>query len=181
MSYSELVQIGEKALIADNVELGINGLPLRIGDNCIIRSGTKIYGDVVIGDLFVTGHDILIRDNTRIGTSVSIGSKTIIEGNCLLGDRINIQSQCNITWGTRIEDGVFIGPGVFTTNDKYPPLACCNAPYLADNCSIGAGVILLPGVVIGEGTLIGAGSVVTKDMPPNKIAKGIPCKVLRDR
>lgn len=37
-----------------------------------------------------------------------------------------------------------------------------------------------PGVTIGEGSVIGSGSVVTKDIPPNVIAAGNPCRVIRE-
>lgn len=46
---------------------------------------------------------------------------------------------------------------------------------------IGAGVIILPGVTIGKNSVIGAGSVVTKDIPPNVIAVGNPCRVIRHK
>ena len=44
---------------------------------------------------------------------------------------------------------------------------------------LGGGVIVLPGVTIGDNSVIGAGSVVTKDIPPNSVACGNPCKVVR--
>ncbi|MBF0844383.1 hypothetical protein IR117_07175, partial [Streptococcus danieliae] len=44
---------------------------------------------------------------------------------------------------------------------------------------LGAGVIVLPGVSIGDNTVVGAGSVVTKDLPANVVAVGVPCRVLR--
>lgn len=47
------------------------------------------------------------------------------------------------------------------------------------NCWIGAGVVILPGVTIGDHTVVGAGSVVTKDLPPDVVAVGNPCRVLR--
>jgi len=45
--------------------------------------------------------------------------------------------------------------------------------------SIGSGVTILANTSIGENAIVGAGSVVTKDVPPNAIAVGIPAKVLR--
>lgn len=50
---------------------------------------------------------------------------------------------------------------------------------IGDNCWIGGGAIILPGVKIGVGSVIGAGSVVTKDIPANCVAFGNPCKVIR--
>ena len=46
---------------------------------------------------------------------------------------------------------------------------------------IGAGCIVLPGVTIGKNSVIGAGSIVTKDIPPNVIAAGNPCRPLREK
>lgn len=50
---------------------------------------------------------------------------------------------------------------------------------IEDDAWIGANVTILPGVTIGRCSIIGAGSVVTKDIPPNCIAAGVPCKVIR--
>ena len=52
--------------------------------------------------------------------------------------------------------------------------------HIGRNCWIGAGVIIVPGVTIGSGTVIGAGSVVTKNIPPNVVAVGNPCRVMRE-
>lgn len=52
--------------------------------------------------------------------------------------------------------------------------------HIGRNCWLGAGVVVLPGVTIGDNTVIGAGSVVTKDIPPNVVAVGNPCRVLRE-
>ena len=51
---------------------------------------------------------------------------------------------------------------------------------IGKNCWIGAGAVILPGVIIGDNTVIGAGSVVTKDIPSNVVAVGNPCRVLRE-
>ena len=52
--------------------------------------------------------------------------------------------------------------------------------HIGRNCWLGAGVIVLPGVTIGDNAVIGAGSIVTKDIPPNVVAVGNPCRVLRE-
>ena len=52
--------------------------------------------------------------------------------------------------------------------------------HIGNNCWIGAGVLILPGVTIGDNTIIGAGSVVTKDIPANVVAYGNPCVVQRE-
>lgn len=51
---------------------------------------------------------------------------------------------------------------------------------IGDRVWIGGGAIIMPGVTIGDNVVIGAGSVVTKDIPSNSIAYGIPCRVVRE-
>ena len=56
-----------------------------------------------------------------------------------------------------------------------------NAPVrIGENCWIGAGALIMPGVTIGDNVVIGEGSVVTKDTPSDVIAVGVPCRVLRE-
>ena len=51
---------------------------------------------------------------------------------------------------------------------------------IGDDVWIGANATIIAGVTIGNGSIIGAGSIVTKDIPANVIATGVPCKVLRE-
>lgn len=56
----------------------------------------------------------------------------------------------------------------------------CSAPItIGNDCWIGGGTIILPGVTIGNNVVIGAGSVVTKSLPDNIVAYGNPCHVVR--
>ena len=50
---------------------------------------------------------------------------------------------------------------------------------IGEDCWIGGGAILCPGVTVGDRCIIGAGSVVTKDIPSDSIAVGNPAKVIR--
>jgi acetyltransferase-like isoleucine patch superfamily enzyme len=47
---------------------------------------------------------------------------------------------------------------------------------LKKGCYIGAGAIILPGIIIGENSVVGAGAVVTKDVESNTLVTGIPAK-----
>ena len=51
---------------------------------------------------------------------------------------------------------------------------------IGNNVWIGAGATILAGVTIGDNSVIGAGSVVSKSIPSNVIAVGVPCKVMRE-
>ena len=55
------------------------------------------------------------------------------------------------------------------------------AVTVEDNCFIGYGAIVLPGMTIGEGSIVGAGSVVTKDVPAHSIVGGNPARIIRER
>jgi acetyltransferase-like isoleucine patch superfamily enzyme len=50
---------------------------------------------------------------------------------------------------------------------------------IEEDCWLGTGAIILPGVHIGRGSIIGAGAVVTKDIPPMSVAIGVPARVVR--
>ena len=87
-----------------------------------------------------------------------------------------------------VGDSVLFGPNVVVATAGHPidpelrrKVAQFNVPVrIGSNVWIGAGAILLPGVTVGENSVIGAGSVVTHDIPPNVVAVGNPCRVLRE-
>nr|WP_321350169.1 DapH/DapD/GlmU-related protein [uncultured Methanoregula sp.] len=182
-----LNKVGEKARIFEPVTLGF---PSRenmdktgfagsiIGKNATLRSGTIIYCDVIIGDDFQTGHNVMIREKTRIGNHVAIGTSTVIDGKVTIGNNVSIQSMVYIPTDTRIGNNVFIGPNTVLTNDRYPPsYGQMEGPVIKDRAAIGANATILPGVCIGEGALVAAGSVVTRDVPDRMLAIGSPAKM----
>lgn len=81
-----------------------------------------------------------------------------------------------------------IGPNVTVATAGHPILPELrekayqfNMPVrIGENCWIGAGALIMPGVTIGDNSVIGAGSVVTKDIPENVVAYGNPCRVARE-
>jgi acetyltransferase-like isoleucine patch superfamily enzyme len=150
-----------------------------IGRDALIRSGTIIYCDVEIGDGFQCGHHVLIRERTRIGDRVAVGTATVIEGDTTIGSDVRIQSLAFIPTNTVIGNGAFIGPHAVLTNDRYPPYGRpeLRGPVLRDRAVIGANATVLPGIVVGEGASVAAGAVVTRDVPPGKLAIGVPARI----
>ena len=63
--------------------------------------------------------------------------------------------------------------------EKIQGLEYAHPVNIGNNVWICTGAIILPGVTIGDNSVIGAGSVVTKDIEPNSLAVGNPCKVIR--
>ncbi len=110
--------------------------------------------------------------------------------NITIGDYFFANRNCQILDGGKVTfgDHVFIAPNCcFTTAEhaldveqRNQGLEVALPITIGNNVWIGAGCTILGGVSIGDNTVIGAGSVVTKDIPPNVIAVGVPCRVLRE-
>ncbi|MGI5895149.1 MAG: sugar O-acetyltransferase [Candidatus Merdivicinus sp.] len=111
------------------------------------------------------------------GYNTSVGDNFFLNVNCKLMDSGKIT----------IGDNVFIAPNVCLVTEEHAKdvkqrLAGLEYAYpihIGNNVWICTGAIVLPGVTIGDNSIIGAGSVVTKDIPPNSLAVGNPCKVIR--
>ena len=86
-----------------------------------------------------------------------------------------------------VGDKVMFGPNVTVATANHPLDAGLRARglqynkdvWIGENAWIGANVVIVPGVHIGKNSIIGAGSVVTKDIPDDVLAAGVPCRVLR--
>ena len=77
----------------------------------------------------------------------------------------------------RIGNNVFIGPNVTFSNDKYPKSRVypesIKVTTIDDGASIGANATILPGIHMGKDAIVGAGAIITKDVDPKTIVKGV--------
>lgn len=153
----------------------------HIGRYARIRTGSIIYADVTIGDHFQSGHHVLIREHTYIGNHVVIGTNTVIDGNVNIGDFVKIESNCYIPTHVQIGSRVFFGPNTILTNDRYPlklrDQYKPEGPIIEDGVTLGAGVVVCPGIRIGEDSFVAAGAVVTKDVPARSLVLGVPGEI----
>ncbi len=184
---SEMVQIGDGAIIEDGAILGYlpnrgGNYMLTIGLGANVRSGTIIYGGSHIGCNLETGHNVIIREENDIGDNFSIWSNSVIDYGCRIGHRVKIHNKVYVAQFTLIEDDVFLAPGVTLANDIHPgcpnSLECMRGPSIKKGAQVGINSSVLPRVIIGEYAVIGSGSVVTKDIPAGVIAYGNPAQVI---
>ena len=112
------------------------------------------YGyNITVGDYFYSNHGMIITD----GAKVTFGDNVFVAPNCCFTTAEHAIDPDMRKNGVEIAKPITVGNNVW----------------------IGAGAIILAGVEIGDNTVIGAGSVVTKSIPSDVVAVGVPCKVLR--
>lgn len=107
--------------------------------------------------------------------------------NIALGENVFINACCHFQdhGGVTLGDGCLIGHNVVfaTLNHDFNPARRASmtpAPIvLGNNVWVGSNATILQGVTIGDGAVIAAGAVVTKDVPANTVAGGVPAKHIR--
>jgi acetyltransferase-like isoleucine patch superfamily enzyme len=108
---------------------------------------------------------LIIEDDVYIGPSsvIGVGGEVLIEKNCRIGARLTISAEEHV-----------VSNGNYVSNDVER-----QGIRIKENCWLGNNVTILDGVTIGKNSVIGACSIVTKDIPENSVAYGVPAKVVR--
>jgi acetyltransferase-like isoleucine patch superfamily enzyme len=175
---------GRKPLIGKNVTLR-HPRKIRLGNNVIIDD------NCVIDAKGADNHGITIDDNVFIGRNTIIYCKN---GNIHLKKGVNISSNCTVFSSNdlTIEEDVLIGGysyllsgGEYNYQDPSTKFvdqtgAHTRGPLvIGSNTWLGARVTVLDGASIGQHCVIGAGAVVTKRVPPNSLAVGVPARLVK--
>ncbi len=125
------------------------------GKGSFIRGRIKVYYP----------ENIFLGDKTSINEGVILNARTKI----LIGNHVHISP------------GVIINTGTLDYQKKGEDRKhLASEVIIGDGVWIGSGAIINPGVTIGENSVVGAGAVVTRDIPPNCVAVGIPAKVMKE-
>jgi len=158
---------------------------LIIGNNPQLKNTSRINvwgkeGKICIADDFSIGYN---SELYAWDSEINIGTRTSINDNCKIYESVTIGSNCLLA------SNIFISSGThnFSFNPYLPikaqdKLSSINRPIvIEDDCWIGFGVVVMPGVYIGKGAIVGSNAVVTKDIFPYTINGGIPSREMGKR
>ena len=111
----------------------------------------------------------IIGNNCEIYPTASFGSEPYLIS---LGNHVRINS--GVSFVTH-DGGVWVLRGL---KDEYKNIDLFGKITVGNNVHIGTNAIIMPGVTIGNNCVIACGAIVTKNIPDNSIAVGIPARVI---
>src|SRR5215217_6930219 len=162
----------------------------RIGTDCMIGPNTDLQ-DTLVGDGALVEHSV--GRGAAIGAGAAVGPYAYLRPGTILGEVSKVGAYCEIKnarvgakskvphlsyiGDAEVGEEVNLGAGTITANydgkNKH-------RTTIEDGVFIGINTNLIAPVTIGEDAYVGAGSVVNKDIPPGKLAVGMPARVIRD-
>lgn len=178
--------------------LGSCGRNVVFGQNVVLRHPHKVHiaDNVVIDDNCLVDAKGDTNRGIRIGSGVFVGRNSILScknGDIELADGANIGFNCEVFSASRVRIGAGTLLAAYTyviggDHDFSDPSKSIleqgrksDGVDIGEGAWIGAGAKILDGVTIGDKAIIGAGAVVTRDVPAQAVAVGIPAKVTSTR
>lgn len=161
-----------------------------VGDNCIIRPGVRIK-DSTIGNgveikdnTFIT--DSMVGDGCDVGPMAHLRGKAVMAEGAKVGNFVELK-KTKLGKGSKASHLTYLGDATIgeKTNIGAGTITCNydgknkHETHIGDNVKIGSDTMLVAPITVGDGAVTGAGSVVTKDIAPNKLAVGAPARVIR--
>jgi sugar O-acyltransferase (sialic acid O-acetyltransferase NeuD family) len=133
------------------------------------------------------------RRLVRLAEDVGLGFATLVAagaapiGEVTIGRGVMINKGCLLTTNIRLDDHVILNPGCAVGHDaEVGPFTTLmwrvnisGAAVIGEGCSLGTATTVLQGLQLGQGCITGAGAVVTRDLPPDCTAVGVPARVVK--
>jgi len=139
--------------------VGENRMRFRLSQQFSVTYGVACAPSAVLGRGVRIGKGSMILPSATVNIDTAIGEHVILNTSCSVDHDCVIGDFVHIGPGAHLGGGVVIGEGTF----------------------LGIGSSVIPGIRIGRWSVIGAGAVVTKDLPDNCTAVGVPAKVIKTR
>jgi UDP-2-acetamido-3-amino-2,3-dideoxy-glucuronate N-acetyltransferase len=190
-SIEDHVVLGKRPRLARHSDAGGEVRALELGAGVGVGAGAVVFAGASVGPDTILGDQTYLRERAWVGEGSVIGRGSVVDNDVVVGARGRVQTNVYLTAFTLLEDDVFVGPGVITTNDdtmaRHPRgrdseggRAAIRGATLRRACRVGGGAVLTPGVEIGEEAFVAAGAVVTRDVPARAVVMGVPARVVRE-
>lgn len=130
--------------------------------------------------LYSIGEGVFFEPTFRceFGFNITIGNNFYANFDCVMLDGGGIEIGDNVLFGPKV--GIYTSNHALDAQERVKGGCYAKKVTIGNNVWVGAGVHINQGVTIGDNTVIGSGSVITKDIPANVIAAGVPCRVIRE-
>ncbi|AIZ45744.1 hypothetical protein QR90_12685 [Deinococcus radiopugnans] len=123
------------------------------------KCATLVHPLAWVGNRVDLGEGSIICAGAMITTDIRLDKGVIININCTVGHDTHLHDYVTVAPGTTISGNVVVGEGT----------------------DLGTNSAIIQGMTLGEWSILGAGAVVSKDLPANVTAVGIPAKVIKER
>ncbi|AWB65366.1 acetyltransferase [Saccharobesus litoralis] len=163
---SQTLTTGKRLYLYGGLPFMSGGVQVSLGDDCRV-SGQTTFSGRVHGEYPA---QLIVGDNVDIGwmTTIACGRKVAIGNNVRIAGRAFLAG-----YPGHPIDAQQRAAGSPETEDQVGDI------ILEDDVWLATGVSVMAGVTIGKGTIVAAGSVVTKSLPANVLAGGVPAKVIK--
>ncbi len=134
---------------------------------------------ILLNELFAAETNVYIQPpfHCDYGTNIRFGANVYLNFNCIILDVAPVTIGNNTMFGPAVQ--IYTAAHPTDPEERRSGIEFGKPITIGSDIWIGGGSILCPGITIGDRCVIGAGSVVTKSIPPDSIAVGNPCRVIR--
>ena len=178
-------QLGRDCVIYPDVHIEGDTI---IGDDCEIRSGTRITDSKIGNGVRIKDHCVIvdseIADGCTVGPSAHLRMQAKLDAGAAVGNFVEVKKSrigrkskaMHLTYlgDATIGEKTNIGAGTITCNydgkNKHETV-------IEDEVKIGSDTMLVAPVRVGRNSVTGAGSVVTRDVPPDTLVAGVPAVI----
>ncbi len=153
-----------------------------------VHATADVHPEASIGEGSSIWHQAQVREGATLGPGCIIGKGAYIGEHVSLGANCKVQNYSCVYPGATLEDGVFVGPEVVFTNDKYPRAINPDGTLKSESdwelgktlvkhgAAIGSRAVIVTGITIGRWALVAAGATVTRDVLDHALVVGTPAR-----
>lgn len=163
--------LGNNSVLPELMKKGIRHTVIAIGENYVRKDFSDHIQEIGMELIRAIHPQSIIAHTSLLGRGVTIAAGTTICSHAKIGDNAIINTSSIIEHHTEIGRNAHIGPGV----------RIAGRTKIGDCTFIGIGATIIDNIRIGSNVVIGAGAIVTKDLPDNVVAVGVPAKIIRKR